>query len=126
MKNIDAVLLIRKEVVKGSNLAFEAILKLPELKRYYLGLKYVSTSNNAICKAMNIPIEAGTRYKAELESNYNLVASPDNRYSDESTPLIPEQSTPRFRNKVRHLFRSKVHQSNRPLSSLSKDDIFQS
>jgi len=48
------------------------------------------------------------------------------RYSDESTPLIPEQSTPRFRSKVRHLFRSKVHQSNRPLSSLSKDDIFQS
>jgi hypothetical protein len=40
------------------------------------------------------------------------------RYSDESTPP--------FRAKGRHLFRSKVRQSNRPLSSLSKDDIFQS
>ena len=40
------------------------------------------------------------------------------RYSDESTPP--------FRAKGRHLFQSKVRQSNRPLSSLSKDDIFQS
>jgi hypothetical protein len=40
------------------------------------------------------------------------------RYSDESTPP--------FRTKGRHLFRSKVRQSNHPLSSLSKDDVFQS
>ena len=57
MKNKDAVLLIRKEILKSSNLDFETILKLPELKRYYLGLKYVTTSNNAICKALNVPIE---------------------------------------------------------------------
>jgi hypothetical protein len=40
------------------------------------------------------------------------------RYSDESTPP--------FRSKGRHLFRSKVRHLNGPLSSLSKDDIFQS
>jgi len=66
-------------------------------------------------------IEKILERKQYAEQNYKSC-----RYSDESTPLIPEQSTPRFRSKVRHLFRSKVHQSNRPLSSLSKDDIFQS
>lgn len=77
MKNKDAVLLIRKEIIESSNLAFETILKLPELKRYYLGLKYVTTSNNAICQAIAVPTEAGTRYKADLEKNYYLVASAD-------------------------------------------------
>lgn len=77
MKNQEAVLLIRKQILERSNLAFETILKLPEWKRYYLGLQYVTTSNNAICKALDVPIEAGTRYKAELENNYNLVASAD-------------------------------------------------
>lgn len=77
MKNQEAVLLIRKQILERSSLTFETILKLPELKRYYLGLKFATTSNNAICKALNIPIEAGTRYKSDLESNYNLVASAD-------------------------------------------------
>ena len=39
------------------------------------------------------------------------------RYSDKSTPV--------FRDKVPHLFRSKVRQPDRPVSSLSKSDIFQ-
>jgi hypothetical protein len=77
MKNIDAVLAIRKEIINKSNLDFEVILKLIELKRYYFGLQYVTTSNNAICKALEIPVEAGTRYKAELESNNHLVGSVD-------------------------------------------------
>ena len=77
MKNVDAILAIRKEIINKSNLDFEVILRLIERKRYYLGLQYITTSNNAICKALNIPIEAGTRYKAELESNNHLVASID-------------------------------------------------
>ena len=60
---------------------------------------------------------------AELSKNHALemIEKKDDahtRYSDESTPP--------FRIKGRHLFRSKSRQSNRPLSSLSKDDIFQS
>ena len=77
MKNKEAVLLIRKEIIESTELSFETILKLPELKRYYLGLKYITTSNNAICTALSIPIEAGTRYKVELENNSNLTASAD-------------------------------------------------
>lgn len=93
MKDINAVLLIRKDILESSNLAFETILKLPELKRYYLGLKYVTTSNNAICKALNIPIEAGTRYKDELESNNNLVASTDKFQCDYTGELVQFLST---------------------------------
>lgn len=93
MKNKDAVLLIRKQILESSNLAFETILKLPELKRYYLGLKYVTTSNNAICKALNVPVEAGTRYKVELESNYNLVASADKFQCDYTGEYVQFLST---------------------------------
>lgn len=93
MKNIDAVLLIRKDILERSNLAFETILKLPELKRYYLGLKYVTTSNNAICKALNVPIEAGTRYKSDLESNFNLVASADKFQCDYTGEYVQFLST---------------------------------
>ncbi len=48
----------------------------------------------------------------ELRGKY-----PNGRYSDESSPL--------FRTKVPHLFRSKVRQLDRPLSPLSKGYIFQ-
>ena len=77
MKDIDAILLIRTEIIKKSSLDFQIILRLIELKRYYLGLQYITTSNNAICQALKIPVEAGTRYKAELEINNHLVASVD-------------------------------------------------
>lgn len=77
MKNIDAVLAIRKEIVNKSNLDFEVISRIIELKRYCLGLQYITTSNNAICQALEIPVEAGTRYKVELERSNNLVASVD-------------------------------------------------
>jgi hypothetical protein len=68
---------IRKEVVKQSKTSFKTILSYPKIKRYHLGLKHITTSNKAICEALNIPVEAGTRYKAELEENQNLVASID-------------------------------------------------
>jgi hypothetical protein len=77
MKNIDAVLAIRKEIINKSNLDFEVISRVIELKRYYLGLQHITTSNNAICLALNIPVNAGTRYKAQLERNNHLVASVD-------------------------------------------------
>jgi len=68
---------IRRELIKQSNTDFVTILKFPEIKRYYFGLKYITTSNKTICEALNIPVEAGTRYKAELEDNHNLVTSID-------------------------------------------------
>jgi hypothetical protein len=77
MKNTDAVLAIREEIINKSELDFEVILKIIELKRYYLGLQHITTSNAAICLALNIPVNAGTRYKAELERSSYLVASVD-------------------------------------------------
>ena len=77
MKNIGAVLAIRGELISKSELDFEVILKLIELKRYYFGLQYITTSNNAICQALQIPVEAGTRYKVVLESNNYLATSVD-------------------------------------------------
>jgi hypothetical protein len=68
---------IRKEIIKQSNTDFKTILNYPEIKRYYFGLKYITTSNKTICEALHIPVEAGTRYKAELEDNLTLVASID-------------------------------------------------
>jgi hypothetical protein len=68
---------IRKELVKQSKTGFKTILSYPEIKRYHLGLKHITTSNKAICEALNIPVEAGTRYKAELEETLKLVASTD-------------------------------------------------
>lgn len=93
MKNLDAVLVIRNEIVKKSNLSFEVILKLIELKRYYFGLQFVTTSNNAICQALQIPVEAGTRYKVELESNNHLVASVDKFQCDYTGEKVQFLST---------------------------------
>ena len=93
MKNIDAVLAIRKEIVNNSNLDFEVISRLIELKRYYLGLQHITTSNNAICQALEIPVEAGTRYKVELERNNYLVASVDKFQCDYTGEYVQFLST---------------------------------
>lgn len=77
LRRKDLLKFIRKEVVKQSKTVFKTILSYPEIKRYHLGLKHITTSNKAICEALNIPVEAGTRYKAELEENQKLVASID-------------------------------------------------
>jgi hypothetical protein len=77
MENIKAVLLVRKEILKSSSLSFETILKKHRIQRYHLGLYHITTSNKAICEALNIPTEAGCRYKARLEENHNLVTSID-------------------------------------------------
>jgi hypothetical protein len=93
MKNIDAVLAIRKELINKSNLDFEVISRLIELKRYYLGLQHITTSNNAICQALEIPVEAGTRYKVELERNNYLVASVDKFQCDYKGEYVQFLST---------------------------------
>ena len=93
MKNIDAVLTIREELISKSELNFEVILKLIELKRYYFGLQYITTSNNAICQALQIPVEAGTRYKVVLERNNYLVTSVDKFQCDYTGEYVQFLST---------------------------------
>ena len=59
-------------------------LTLTELKKQYseerlfaIALKHVTTTKKALCTALNIPIEAGCRYKRTLEKDGNLVQSID-------------------------------------------------
>jgi hypothetical protein len=69
---------IRKQVVKGTGKPLETLLlEYSELRRYQLALQYVTTTNKAVCCAMFVPVEAGTRYKAHLEKNGYLVSSVD-------------------------------------------------
>jgi len=69
---------IQNQVAKGEGKPFRLILlEHSEAKRYYLALKHVTTTNKAICMAMQIPVEAGTRYKATLEKQGLLVSSTD-------------------------------------------------
>jgi hypothetical protein len=55
----------------------QILIEYSDINRYYLALQYVTTSNKAVCEAMEIPVEAGTWYKADLENTNNLVASKD-------------------------------------------------
>lgn len=69
---------IVNEVEKGTGLS------LLELKKQYseehlfaVALKHVTTTKKTLCTALNIPVEAGCRYKRTLEKNGNLVQSID-------------------------------------------------
>lgn len=46
-----------------------------QVELYKLGLKYVTTTNKAICEALGIPVEGGTRRKRELEKEGILKTS---------------------------------------------------
>ena len=57
---------------------------LDQLKEHYkeeqlfaLALFHVTTTKKALCTALSIPVEAGCRYKRELEKNGNLAQSKD-------------------------------------------------
>jgi hypothetical protein len=79
--------------VKGKQLVLDSIvfqiefstgLKLNQLKKEYsednlfkLGLLHVTTTKKALCMALNIPVEAGCRYKRQLEKDGLLVQSVD-------------------------------------------------
>lgn len=58
--------------------------KLTELRKTYsedalfkLSLQFVTTTKKALCTALNIPVEAGCRYKRSLEKEGKLVQSID-------------------------------------------------
>jgi len=69
---------IRTQVENGTGNSLSQIIKeYSELRRYKLALWFVTTTNKAVCEAMYIPVEAGTKYKRRLEQSGQLVSSTD-------------------------------------------------
>jgi len=69
---------IVKQVEIGTGLSFTELKKqYSEEHLFAIALKHVTTTKKALCTALNIPIEAGCRYKRTLEKNGNLVQSTD-------------------------------------------------
>ncbi|MDG1276089.1 MAG: hypothetical protein P8O16_02330 [Algoriphagus sp.] len=72
------IALIVNSIEKGTG------IRLPELKKTYsedtlfqISLHHVTTTKKALCTALNIPVEAGCRYKRSLEKEGKLVQSID-------------------------------------------------
>jgi hypothetical protein len=69
---------IRTQVENGTGKPLSQLIKeYSELRRYKLALWYVTTTNKAVCEAMHVPVEAGTKYKRRLEKTGQLVSSTD-------------------------------------------------
>ena len=69
---------IRKEVEKGTGLSLKELKeKYSEEQLFFIGFKYVTTTKKACCTALNIPIEAGCRYKRKYENEGALMQSID-------------------------------------------------
>jgi len=67
---------IIKQVEKGTGLTLQELKKqYNEEQLFFVGLKHVTTTKKAICKALDIPIEAGCRYKRHYEKANRLVQS---------------------------------------------------
>lgn len=80
-KNYAYLKFIRREVVKKLGLTFEEfLLTYSEAQRYFIGLEHFTTTNKAICEALFIPVEAGTRYKAKYHKK-GLLAVSAKRYN---------------------------------------------
>jgi len=76
-KNLTLQFII-KQVEKGTGLSLYKLKKQhTEEHLFAIALKYVTTTKKAPCTALNIPIEAGCRYKRTLEKDGNLVQSID-------------------------------------------------
>ncbi|NAS32435.1 hypothetical protein GTQ40_15730 [Flavobacteriaceae bacterium R38] len=69
---------IRAEVEKGTGLILTELKeKYSEDQLFHIALKYVTTTKKALCTAIQIPVEAGCRYKRALEKEGLLVQSID-------------------------------------------------
>ncbi|WP_262250096.1 hypothetical protein [Parapedobacter soli] len=67
---------IRNKVCRAEQLTFlELKRKYSEDVLFYIGLQHVTTTKKAFCEAMGIPVEAGCRYKRNLEKEGKLVQS---------------------------------------------------
>ena len=71
---------IRKTVLRKVGLSLSELHQnFPEDRIFYLGLKYVTTTKKAICKALDINIDNACRYKRDLEKRGLLVQSAKQR-----------------------------------------------
>jgi hypothetical protein len=69
---------IIKQVEKGTGLSISDLKEqYSEEYLFAISLKHFTTTKKALCTALNIPIEAGCRYKRTLEKNGTLVQSVD-------------------------------------------------
>ncbi len=69
---------IIKKVKNGTGLSISELKKqYSEEQLFYVALKHITTTKKALCEALKIPIEAGCRYKRQLEKNGYLVQSID-------------------------------------------------
>lgn len=69
---------IVSQVEKGTGLSYLKLkTEYTEDYLFAIALKYITTTKKALCTALNIPIEAGCRYKRTLEKDGNLVQSID-------------------------------------------------
>jgi hypothetical protein len=67
---------IVKQVEKGTGLSLSELKRQhTEQRLFNIALKHVTTTKKALCTALNIPVEAGCRYKRTLEKQGNLVQS---------------------------------------------------
>ena len=80
-RNEDKQLVLKSiinKIEKGTDLTFAELKeKYSEDKLFQIALRYATTKKKAICEALKIPIEAGCRYKRELEKRGLLVQSTD-------------------------------------------------
>lgn len=66
------------QVEKGTGLSISKLKKQHSKEQLFnIALYHITTTKKAICTALNIPIEAGCRYKRNLEKKGNLVQSID-------------------------------------------------
>ncbi|WCM42698.1 hypothetical protein MG290_03190 [Flavobacterium sp. CBA20B-1] len=69
---------IIKTLEKGTKLSLKQCKsKYSDERLFYIALQYVTTTKKALCTALNIPIEAGCRYKRTLEKEGRLIQSID-------------------------------------------------
>ena len=67
---------LRRIVLENLQLTFEELHeKHSEDWVFYNALRFVTTTKKALCEALKIPVEAGCRYKRDLEKRGLLVQS---------------------------------------------------
>ena len=69
---------IKNQVEKGTGLSLSDLKEIHTEERLFsVALWHVTTTKKALCKALNMPVEAACRYKRKRETEGNLVQSLD-------------------------------------------------
>jgi hypothetical protein len=89
--------LIVEHVEKCSGLSLKKLKeRYAEDRLFFVGLQYVTTTKKAYCEALDIPVEAGCRYKRSLEERELLVESKEDvicPYTQHMAKLISTSPT---------------------------------